>query len=136
MARSSLPSALKSPAAMEHGVRAGGEGPSRLEGAVAVAQQHVDAAVAGGVVVTRCGQVELAVIVEVGRHDRLGIGADGETRGRGEAQQAAVFEDFPTRPADGAPLLRTAPAHRATLNDEEFDAVDMTVLLSRVTRAL
>jgi hypothetical protein len=93
-------------------VRAGGGGPRRLEAAVAVAQQHADGAVAGRVVVVRCGQVEFTVIIEVRRHDVLAIGADGETHGRAEAEQAAVFEDFATRPADGAGLRRTAPAQR------------------------
>ena len=89
-ARSRLPSLLKSATASERGPMPAPEVRGGAEAAVAVAEQHAD----GAVVVVRRGQVEMAVVVEVGRHHRLGVRADGETRGRAEAEQAAVFQGF------------------------------------------
>ena len=64
------------------------------EAARTVAEQHADGAGDG---VGR-GQVEMAVVVEVGRHHRLRIRADGEARGRAEAGREAVFQGFEVQP--------------------------------------
>jgi hypothetical protein len=70
-------------------VRAGRVGPCRLEGAVAIACLHADAAVC-----IRGDEVELAVAVEVCHHHGLRVCAD-RVIDRGEKTgQAAVLQGF------------------------------------------
>ena len=113
VARSRLPSLLKSPTASDAGSDAGGEVARGAEPALAVTQQHAD----GAAVAVRRGQVEIAVVVEVGRRHGLGIRADGVTHAGHEAQQAAVFQGFEVGPmrrgSSGAALvIALAPAWR------------------------
>src|SRR5262249_25081260 len=58
------------------------------------AEQHADGIAAG---IGR-GQVETAVIVEIGGHHHLGVWADGEARGRAKTGRESLFQDFKARP--------------------------------------
>ena len=75
------------------------------EAARTVAEQHADGIGAG----VRRGKVEVAVVVEVGRHHRLGVRADGEARGRAEAGREAVFQEFEVRPIRRGSKRATSP---------------------------
>ena len=114
VARSSLPSLLKSPTARDSGpvpvaeVRAGWNVPSPLPSSTLTVL----------LVDVGHGQVELAVVVEVGRHHGLRVRADGVAHGRAEAEQAAVFQDFEVWPMRRgskrapSPVMALAPARR------------------------
>src|SRR5262249_46891495 len=74
-----------------------------------VAEQHADRVEAG---VGR-GQVEPAVVVKVGRHQRLGARADGEAHGGAEAGREAVFQAFKAWPMRRGPKRASLPVMAA-----------------------